>query len=132
MGKIVYVVLPIPAGGEFAPQNLVKRSVLDFGFKITYSPVPRGAVEDSMKWMTTRLTDIANATGATAIDPFPYICREGTCPRFMEDGYKDGAHFRPEFVRRHITFLDAVVCDACALPETLPISQLAAGKTAHP
>jgi peptidoglycan/LPS O-acetylase OafA/YrhL len=125
MGKSVYVVLPIPAGGEFAPQNLVKRSVLDFGFRIVDSPVPRGAVEDSMKWMTTRLTDIAHAIGATAIDPFPYICREGTCPTFMEDGlpvYKDGAHFRPEFVRRHITFLDALVCDACTLPETDPVS----------
>jgi hypothetical protein len=113
MGRKVYLILPMPNGPEFDPENLVRRGFLDFGFKIIDRPVPRFGVDEAVKPMTARLTDTVRAAGASVIDPIPDICGSGDCPTFMEDGlpiYKDGGHLRPEYVRRHITFLDSIVC----------------------
>src|SRR5262249_46170769 len=111
MGRQVYLILPIPIGDEFDPYHLVTRSFLDFGFKVENGPVERAKVEAVTKPIALRLAQIAEATGAKAIDPIPFLCGEGDCPTFS-DGlpiYMDSGHLRPAYVREHITFLDSIV-----------------------
>ena len=112
MGKQVYVILPIPIGDGFDPYHLVSRSFLDFGFKVENRPVERAKVDAVTKPIAWRLVQIAEATGAKAIDPISFLCGEGDCPTFSDDGlpiYMDSGHLRPAYVREHITFLDSIV-----------------------
>jgi peptidoglycan/LPS O-acetylase OafA/YrhL len=111
-GRQVYLILPIPVGTGFDPSRLVARSLLDFGFKIVDRPVERVKVDAEIKPMASRLTEIAQATGAEVIDPVNYLCGNGNCPTFTGDGmpiYMDAGHLRPGYVRDHVTFLDAIV-----------------------
>ena len=112
MRRQVYLVLPIPIDDGFDPYHLVTRNFFDFGFKIESRPVERAKVDAVIKPVALRLTQIAEATGAEAIDPTRFLCGEGDCPTFSDDGlpiYMDSGHLRPAFVREHITFLDETV-----------------------
>jgi hypothetical protein len=57
-----------------------------------------------------RLLQIAEATGATPIDPVDTICRQGICPTVNAAGepiYTDPVHMRPFYVRSVVRYLDA-------------------------
>ncbi len=110
-GRRVYLILPIPRGDVFAPSHLVKRSFSRTGFAIVRQ-IARREVDREVKPLATRLRNIANATGAIAVDPLDYICPRGDCPTFAEDGlpiYCDESHLRPDYVREYITYLDDMV-----------------------
>jgi hypothetical protein len=111
LGKRVYVVLPIPRGEAFAPSSLVKRSILDLGF-VVQKQIDRASVDALLEPASSRLIQIAKSTGATIINPVPFVCHSDYCPTLADDGlpvYTDGSHLRPAFVREHITFLDPII-----------------------
>jgi hypothetical protein len=111
-GQRVYVVLPIPNGAEFDPSNLVKRSLLELGFTVGPKHIIGGKIAAALNPITLKITKIARATGATAIDPVEYLCREADCPALADDGlptHMDYNHLRPSYVREHVTFLDSLL-----------------------
>lgn len=115
IGKHVYLILSIPKGADFDPYHLIARDISDFGFKIARTQVEQSKVVAELQPLTSRLLEIARATGASTVDPVDFICREGVCPTLMADGspiYKDGSHLRPTFVRQYATFMDAIVSTA--------------------
>ena len=110
-GRNVYVILPIPRGDAFDPASLVHRSLVDFGF-VVRRQVQRSDVDATLKPIAMRLQAVANAAGATAIDPVRYVCNDTYCPTLADDGlpiYVDNSHLRPAYVREHMTFLDDLV-----------------------
>jgi hypothetical protein len=111
IGEQVYIILPIPKGEAFDPSNLVKRSMLDFGF-VLQQRVERTAVDANLEPIDSELTGIARMTDAKVIDPVDSICRKDFCPTLADDGmpiYNDNSHLRPDYVRNHITFLDSII-----------------------
>jgi SGNH domain (fused to AT3 domains) len=111
LGKRVYLVLPIPRGEAFDPPGLVKRSILDLGF-VVQKQIDRASVDAFLEPASSRLIQIAKSTGATIIDPIPFICHSDYCATLADDGlpvYTDGSHLRQAFVREHITFLDSMI-----------------------
>ena len=112
MGRRVYLILPIPLGDDFDPYHLIVRGVGDLGFRVARTQVHQSKVVAELAPLTSRLLTVARSTGATAIDPVAFLCREGECPTLMEDGspvYKDVSHLRPTYVRERATFLDDIV-----------------------
>jgi hypothetical protein len=108
----VYLILSIPRNKEFDPSYMVRRSLLDFDCKIIHAPGERRDVDAALISVVSPLLAITNSTGATAINPVDYICQRNTRPTVDEDGspiYWDDHHFRPSYVRGHITFLDSIV-----------------------
>jgi peptidoglycan/LPS O-acetylase OafA/YrhL len=111
LGKRVYVVLPIPRGESFDPPSLVKRSILDLGF-VVQKQIDRASVDALLEPASSRVTQVAKSTGATIIDPVPFVCHNDYCPTLADDGlpvYTDNSHLRAAFVREHITFLDSMI-----------------------
>jgi hypothetical protein len=111
MGRQVYLVLPIPRGEAFDPSSLVTRSLLDFGFVIRQE-VQWSDADATVQPIARRLAEIANSTGAAALDPMVYVCRNAHCPTLAADGlpiYADDSHLRPAYVREHVAFFDAIV-----------------------
>jgi hypothetical protein len=119
------VILPIPSGGVFAPSRIVKRSLGISGFTLVQQ-IQRSEVEQLIKPINAKLMDIAASTGATTIDPLPYLCTAAECPTLAEDGlplYCDASHLRSGYVRAHITFLDEILLTE-KTPATSDIAQV--------
>jgi hypothetical protein len=111
-GVQVIVVLNIPAGPEFAPDQQVERSVLSFKMKegrggLSFDEMRRhyGSLLEDMRVTATK-------AGADVIDPMEFLCADGFCPALAADGtfiYKTKNHLHPAFVRDHVTYLDGVL-----------------------
>jgi hypothetical protein len=62
-----------------------------------------------------RIASVARQAGAVVLDPFPTLCRDGTCPTLYEGihpVYMDGAHFADRFARRRLAYLDEAILGA--------------------
>jgi hypothetical protein len=111
-GKRVYIVLDSPTGVELHPQNFYIRS---FTSSMS-SGVRRMKVSDFLQRdqaIRDELQAIAKETGATVIDPIPYLSQGGIVLSSNEGGpiRCDESHLRPEFVRKNVTYLDETVRD---------------------
>lgn len=120
--KRVFVILNIPNGEELAPKNMFAGSRLgeiaakpvasirfDFaGFAQRYGAINRD------------LSAIAQSSGATVIDPAPYLCPQDHCPVFDERGtplYLDASHLTRSYAIRAATYIDATLRAQAVRPE---------------
>jgi peptidoglycan/LPS O-acetylase OafA/YrhL len=113
-GHKVYLILPTPADERFAPQSMISRSLTGIWINPNVGAgVPVALLNSRNAAVVTRLSGIAERTGATLLDPIPAVCGTGpTCPIVSEDGsprFVDLMHMRGIFVANHLTFLDAVL-----------------------
>jgi hypothetical protein len=93
--------------------------------KITSKPVASisfdfGRFEERYAAVNKILAAIAEQTGATLIDPIPYLCPQAHCPVFDADGkplYLDSAHMTRSYATRAATYIDATLDPPVARPE---------------
>jgi peptidoglycan/LPS O-acetylase OafA/YrhL len=112
--KRVYLILNIPNGEELAPQNMFAGSRLG---TITAKPVASisfdfAVFEQKYGAINQQLAAIAESSGATVIDPIPYLCPENHCPVFDEHGtplYLDAAHLTRAYAIEAATYIDATL-----------------------
>jgi peptidoglycan/LPS O-acetylase OafA/YrhL len=112
--KRVYLILNIPNGEELAPTNMFAGSRLR---EITAKPVASisfdfGRFEQRYTAINKILATIAGQSGATLIDPIPYLCPQAHCPVFDADGrplYLDAAHLTRSYAIRAATYIDATL-----------------------
>jgi peptidoglycan/LPS O-acetylase OafA/YrhL len=112
--KRVYLILNIPTGAELAPKNMFTGSRLH---EITAKPVAGisfdfGGFEQRYAEINKILAAIAEQSGATLIDPIPYLCPQAHCPVFDADGrplYLDSSHMTRSYAIRAATYIDATL-----------------------
>jgi peptidoglycan/LPS O-acetylase OafA/YrhL len=112
--KRVYLILNIPNGAELAPTNMFTGSRLR---EITAKPVAGisfdfSRFEERYAAINKILATIAEQSGATLIDPIPYLCPHAHCPVFDADGrplYLDSAHLTRSYAIRAATYIDATL-----------------------
>jgi peptidoglycan/LPS O-acetylase OafA/YrhL len=120
--KRVYLILNIPNGEELAPTNMFAGSRLR---EITAKPVASisfdfGRFEQRYTAINKILSAIAGQSGATLIDPIPYLCPQMHCPVFDADGrplYLDAAHLTRSYAIRAATYIDATLDPSIARKE---------------
>ena len=112
--KRVYLILNIPNGAELAPTNMFAGSRLR---EITAKPVASinfdfDRFAQRYAAINKTLAAIAEQSGATLIDPIPYLCPQTHCPVFDADGrplYLDSAHLTRSYAIRAATYIDATL-----------------------
>jgi peptidoglycan/LPS O-acetylase OafA/YrhL len=112
--KRVYIILNIPTGAELAPKNMFAGSRLR---EITAKPVAGirfdfGGFEQRYAEINKTLAAIAEQSGATLIDPIPYLCPQAHCPVFDADGrplYLDSSHMTRSYAIRAATYIDSTL-----------------------
>jgi hypothetical protein len=108
-GKKVYLVLPMPVGADFGPQNWVKRTIT--GLHI--NPIEHLSRKDfpsSYAQISKDLRAAAQVAGAATIDPYELLCDGDVC-RTAEGRvpiYMDNVHLRADFVRARVRYLDQI------------------------
>jgi peptidoglycan/LPS O-acetylase OafA/YrhL len=109
--KTVFVVLNIPIGEGVDPRNMLHRSFS--GIRLEAGPPVRlSALLSRYGSVEARLSAAADDAGATVIRPTDYLCSNDACPIVDARGqpmYIDASHLRPSYVRKHATFIDAVM-----------------------
>ena len=80
----------------------------------SFVPLKLDRAEFERIWapIKAKLIAAAKASGASIIDPMPWLCDAAACPGQTADGvplYTDGGHLRASWVREHATFLDATL-----------------------
>ncbi|MGJ7917722.1 acyltransferase family protein [Massilia sp. LXY-6] len=109
-GKRVFLILQPPSGNLFDPRSMITGS--RFGQMKPRTDMEPFRVErfyNDNAEPRNRLLRIAQATGATAIDPVDTICKDGICPTMTAAGepiYTDPVHMRPFYVRSKVRYLD--------------------------
>ena len=111
-GKRVSVVLSVPESPRLDPAKMLSRSFLA-GLSAQPQPMPADDCLRDSGGLLGELTAVATANGADVIDPVPFLTHDGICIGTTEDGpiRSDLAHLRANFVRDHVTYLDATVAD---------------------
>jgi SGNH domain (fused to AT3 domains) len=112
--KHIYIVLDIPLGLEFDPHQMIARTLAPPGFSLVVSRPARPEVSRVVAAIAARLVEIAQETGATAIDPLQSLCDANTCPAVSAQGepiYHDCWRLRPSYVRDNVRFLDETILD---------------------
>lgn len=112
-GKKVFLILSSPSAAEFDPRRALTRERRIYGDKA----LPEMYVDqrDLDTWLAPvchRLKKVADDSGATIIDPRPYLLEGHSYSGIDPDGtprYKDTNHMRPAYVREHAVFIDQVV-----------------------
>ena len=110
-GKKVTVLLPVPNGPELDPRSFYKRSFVG-GYIHSSKDLPLEQFRNRVQELTGEITKVALSNGAMVIDPSQYLSVNGNCIREeANDGpiRYDGCHFRPDYVRNHINYLDATM-----------------------
>lgn len=108
-GTRKYVVLGIPNGKGFGPADLLEGSRLH---ELRYRPAEfRNAADAraSLAKLNALIRGIAEAEGATIIDPFDTLCKGDDCRVATPDGrpaYKDRSHLSASFARAHADYID--------------------------
>jgi hypothetical protein len=111
-GAKVYLVLGVPVHHtRFNPTEMVTRNLTSFRIAPDVAEdVPIAELRAVYASTDDKLRSVAEATGATLLDPLPDVCGNGTgCSPFfgaVEPKYSDGVHLRPAFIREHLHFLD--------------------------
>lgn len=114
-GTRKYVVLGIPNGKGFGPADLLEGSRLR---ELRYRPTEYRNAADaraSIAKLNALIRDIAEAEGATVIDPFDTLCKGDECRVATPDGrpaYKDRSHLSASFARAHADYIDATLAIA--------------------
>ena len=109
--KRVYIVLSHPGGLEADPAGMIADR-LAWHPSVSHRTLSLAEHLKKTGFIHDRLRRLANAAGATVIDPAEWLCHGETCPTESEAGapiYMDSTHLRASFVRTEIHFLDAVV-----------------------
>lgn len=108
-GVETVLVLPQPISEGFKPSQIMKRTL--FGAELSESAkgVRIEALQFRDESIRAAIVAIAKRNGATLIDPFEYLCREGICQSLVDlrPIYSDRAHLAASYVREHATFIDA-------------------------
>lgn len=108
-GQDVWIVFQIPPGR--APASWLQRS-LDGSVSFTVRDVPRSRAEANWAPIREELIRIAKANGVGIIDPMDWLCDDSRCRTRSSDGklvYRDGSHLRAQYVREHVTEIDATI-----------------------
>ena len=112
-GKHVTMVLAVPQGPQLDPKRMHARSFLG-GQTVEVSPL---TVKDFQALAKVahidELANVASVNGAEVVDPVPFLARDGVFVVMDDDGpiRYDDMHLRAQFVRDHVTYLDATVAD---------------------
>lgn len=111
--KKVFVVLNIPTGNELDPKYIVQRRLEYFPnmFRLRDGGIDSASLANKYGLIQSDLTHAASQAAAMVIKPIDYLCNE-RCNSLDASGapiYKDGAHLRPTFVRKHANFIDQTV-----------------------
>jgi peptidoglycan/LPS O-acetylase OafA/YrhL len=115
--KRVYIVLDIPIGLGFDPHQMIVRTLTPPGLRVVVSLPERAAISQLVTPIGSRLRQLAQATGASVIDPLESLCDASTCPAVTPGGepmYHDWWRLRPSFVRDNVRFLDGTIVDSTA------------------
>ncbi len=105
-GKKVFVILSNPHSRLYDPRRMISR----ISALVDVRNVKKETLENARP-ILERLTSVAVESGATVIDPVPYLCGGSICRTTSEDGlplYKDGDHLRSSFAACHATFVDQI------------------------
>lgn len=112
-GKRVYLLLNIPVGLDIDPRVHINR------MERIWSRSEPGLVEPSksnvvvaLQPISSRLREIALASGAAVIDPVEFLCKGESCSLRAVNGewmYHDRWHLRPSYVREDVRYLDHIV-----------------------
>jgi hypothetical protein len=110
-GKPVWLVLNMPSSPSLMPLLSLRRSLAG-GTSFVPLSLDRAEFERTWAPIKAKLIEAAKASGASVIDPMPWLCDAAACPGQTADGvplYTDGGHLRASWVREHATFLDATL-----------------------
>ncbi len=108
-GKKIFIILSNPTSPDFRPQNMVSRLTLA---STAIDRIDREAFVHHITPVTARLRAIATRTGATLIDPVPFLCTKTACPTRTPAGrpvYKDDNHLRPFYAVEKATYIDKIL-----------------------
>jgi hypothetical protein len=115
-GKQVTVVLALPIATPLDPTHMYARR-FSGSREVHVTPL----TVDEFRQMSQRshideLAAVAKANGADVIDPVPFLSRDGICISTDDDGpiRHDTVHLRANYVRDHVTYLDATVADGAS------------------
>lgn len=113
--KNVYIILNIPNGQELDPKFIAQRRLENFPavFRVREGGVDKAALDSRYGLIQADLARLAYKAGAKVIKPIDHLCSK-KCDALDAEGnpiYKDSAHLRPSFVRKHVKFIDQTVQD---------------------
>ena len=111
-GKRVVIVLSSPRGEVLDPKSMIERDGMVVRVREAYTPLPRSELAALTGRIDARLTAIAQAVGATVIDPADWLCTASYCPAADETGrplYRDASHLRASAARERFGALDSFV-----------------------
>ena len=113
-GRKIYMVLNIPSGQTLDPSSFIKRTM--FGIEPKLQPVAILRKTDFIhqnKLAYQLLQDIAKRKKLITVNPLDFLCDEkDLCLAFDSHGnakYIDVIHLRPEFVKKHIHYIDQMI-----------------------
>jgi peptidoglycan/LPS O-acetylase OafA/YrhL len=113
-GKRVYLLLQLPVDSAFPPRQMIRRTVLGAGFRIDVRPASRTIITRNIAPFESRLSQIAQDTGSTLINPMDSLCDGYTCTPVTAEGepiFHDSWHLRKTYIKDHVTYLDATLLD---------------------
>jgi peptidoglycan/LPS O-acetylase OafA/YrhL len=111
-GKRVTIVLSSPRGEMLDPKSVIERDGMAVRVRGAFRPLPRAEVAALSRGIDARLTAIAEAAGASVIDPADWLCTPSQCPAADEAGrplYRDATHLRASAARERFSAVDAFV-----------------------
>lgn len=122
--KNVVLLLPTPFGAALDPINAVSRKLQDLATFISGSSIGGkgiSAVQFRADNLTVRndLVALAAKQQASVIEPTLHLCSESDCPAVSPESeaiYMNSSHLNPEFVRKHVTYLDCLLQNTVACP----------------
>ena len=100
-----------PFGQKFRLNNIVKRSLWPLGFTVDKNvSYPEQELRQNFAIGVKALQDISLRNNIEFIDPLKFLCPDGVCGAFSPEDEliyaKDGRHLLPDYVRKHVDFLD--------------------------
>jgi len=111
-GKHVVIVLSSPRGKAFDPMSRIDRGDLTVHVREGIPAVPRDLLRAQAAPIDERLRHIADAVGASVVDPADWLCTPLHCPTTDESGrplYKDASHLRASAARERFGVVDEFV-----------------------
>jgi peptidoglycan/LPS O-acetylase OafA/YrhL len=111
-GKRVVIVLSSPRGEMLDPKSVIERDGMAVRVRGAFTPLSRSDLAALTGRIDARLKAIAQAVGATVIDPADWLCTPSQCPAADEAGrplYRDASHLRASAARERFGAVDSFV-----------------------
>jgi peptidoglycan/LPS O-acetylase OafA/YrhL len=111
-GKRVVIVLSSPRGEMLDPKSVIERDGMAVRVRGAFTPLPRSELAALTSRIDARLRAIAEAAGASVIDPTDWLCAPSQCPAADEAGrplYRDASHLRASAARERFGAVDSFV-----------------------